>query len=195
MKTLILSIAFAFISFTALAAYQVTISQDADSVKLKADNEHAWYQTVVKADGVKESLIYLRAIQFMASKNFQQNYGYEEEGKLIFTTSQDLNVNPVYVGDDNDIVDPYTVQFALTLDIKNGLYRYTINNAVFFLPTDNGDKRETLYDIYLKATNTDSRRVAKDAKKLIASFESYLNKLTNDLHEGIEQKSPVYSTF
>ena len=52
---------------------------------------------------MRESVIYLRAIQFMASKNFQQTYGYQEEGKLIFTTTQDLNNNLVYVSDNNDV--------------------------------------------------------------------------------------------
>jgi hypothetical protein len=199
MKILILSFAFLMTAFAALAQNKSATSADSvmleDSVKLKVANEHAYYQKAVKADSIPEAIIYVRAVQFMASKNFQQNYGYEEEGKLIFTTTQDLNVNPVYAGDDNDILDPYTVQFSFTLDLKNRLYLYTINNVVFFRPTAGGNKRETLYDMYLKENNTESRRVAKDAKKLIESFERYLNTLVNELHEGIEQKSSIYSKF
>ena len=166
-----------------------------DTVTLKVDGKTAYYQNTVIVDSVSERIIYLRAIQFMASKNFQQNYGYQEEGKLIFTTAQDLNVNPTYVGDDNDIVDPYTVQFSLILDIKNHSYRYTISNVIFFRPTDNGNRRETLYDIHLKESDNDSRRIAKYATKLIASFEKYLDSLLAELYQGIEQKSPVYSKF
>jgi len=156
-----------------------------DTVTLKVDGKTAYYQNSVKVDSVTERIIYLRAIQFMASKNFQQNYGYQEEGKLIFTTAQDLNVT----------VDPYTVQFSLTLDIKNHSYRYTITNVLFFRPTDNGSRRETLYDIHLKESDNESRRIAKYATKLVASFEKYLDSLLAELYAGIEQKSPVYSKF
>ncbi|HEY0243994.1 MAG TPA: hypothetical protein VGC01_00390, partial [Mucilaginibacter sp.] len=148
----------------------------------------------VKADTLPVDLIFNRAIQFMAAKNFTQTYGDQEEGKLIFTTSQDLNINPVYVGDDNDIIDPYTAQFAIILDIKPGGYRYIVTNVVFFLPAGTYSKRENLFDIYTKATNTESKRVAKSAQKLISSFEKYLHTLVDDLYQGIEQKSAMYSS-
>src|SRR5258708_3931313 len=194
MKTLILLFAFAAISFASFSKSAVYVYKpQADSIKLQVDGKNAYYQKKVKADSLPEGLIYVRVIQFMASKNFQQNYGYQEEGKLIFTTTQDLNINPVYVGDDNDNVDPYTVQFAITLDLKNGSYRYTINNVTIYRPTQNGNKRETLYDMYVKATNTDSRRIAKDARKVIESFERYIDTLTDELNESIVQKSAIYN--
>jgi hypothetical protein len=194
MKTLLLIFAFVAISFTSLAKGKSHLNKPlSDSIKVQVEGKHAYYQKTVKADSLPEGLIYVRVIQFMASKNFQQNYGYQEEGKLIFTTTQDLNINPVYIGDDNDMVDPYTVQFAITLDLKNGGYRYTINNVTIYRPTQSGNKRETLYDIYVKATNTESRRVAKDARKLIESFERYIDSLTGELNESIVQKSPVYN--
>ena len=200
MKRLLIFLFFMFIGgalFADGAAYrQILVAPIApDTVTLKVDGKTAYYQNSVKVDSVTERIIYLRAIQFMASKNFQQNYGYQEEGKLIFTTAQDLNVNPTYVGDDNDTVDPYTVQFSLTLDIKNHSYRYTITNVLFFRPTDNGSRRETLYDIHLKESDNESRRIAKYATKLVASFEKYLDSLLAELYAGIEQKSPVYSKF
>jgi hypothetical protein len=204
MKTLILSFAFTVVSFTVFARYKFEfadkvnnpiIKPQSDSVKLKIDGEHAYYQNIIKVDSnIRESQIFTRALQFMASKNYQQNYGYQEEGKLIFTTTQDLNINLVYVGDDNDEVSQYTVQFAITIDMKNGSYRYTISNVIFFVPAENGNKRETLYEVFKKATNTESKRVAKDAKKLIESFERYTTTLTNDLYDGIEQKSLIYKS-
>jgi len=204
MKVLILSLMLAPISFITFAennkasAYYVNRSinnPQTDSVKLQIDGNNAYYQKVVKVDSnITESMIYGRALQFTASKNFQQNYGYEQEGKLIFTTTQDLNINIVYVGDDSDVLEPYTVQFALTLDLKNGSYRYTIHNVLFYIPEANGNRRETLYDIYTKATNTESKRVAKNAKKLIESFERYIATLTGELYEGIEQKSLIYKS-
>jgi hypothetical protein len=165
-----------------------------DTVKLKVDGQHAYYQDTVKADSVSEPLIYLRAVQFLAAKNFQQNYGYQEEGKLIYTTAQDLNVNPAHVNDDNDIVDPYTVQFSLTLDIKNKSYRYTISNVTFYRPTENGNRRESLYDIHAKESG-ESKRVTKYANKLLASFEKYLDTLLAELQEAVKQKSPIYSKY
>jgi hypothetical protein len=166
-----------------------------DSVKLTVEGDHAYYQKVVKADSVTEGTIYQRAVQFMAAKNFQQNYGYQQEGKLIFTTSQDLNVNPVYAGDEDDIVDPYNVQFSVTLDLKNRRYRYTIGNVVFFFPTDNGNKRETLYDIYLKASgNGESRHSQKVYKAIIESFERYISTLVTGLREAIEHKLTLYNS-
>jgi len=200
MKCLLICASFLIISgalFADGAAHEQVwaLTSAPDTVTLKIDGKTAYYQNTVQVDSVTERIIYLRAIQFMASKNFQQNYGYQEEGKLIFTTAQDLNVNPTYVGDDNDIVDPYTVQFSLTLDIKNHSYRYTITNVVFFRPTDNGNRRETLYDIHLKESDNTSRRIEKYATKLIASFEKYLDGLLAELYAGIEQKSPVYSKF
>lgn len=172
---------------TSRAEYQ------SDSVKLVADSGHAYYQKVVKVDSnISEGKIYLRAVQFMAGKNIQQNYGYQQEGKLIFSTFQDLNINRVYVGDIDEPVQTYSVQFAIIIDIKNSRYRYTINNVVFFLPTETGNKRETLDEVYTKATNTDSRRVARVAKNLIVSFERYITTLTNELYEGIEQKSAMH---
>jgi len=200
MKGLLICLSFVIIAgvlHAGGAAHKKTwaFSAAPDTVTLKVDGKTAYYQNTVKVDSVTESIIYLRAIQFMASKNFQQNYGDQEEGKLIFTATQDLNVNPTYVGDENDTVDPYTVQFSLTLDIKNHSYRYTITNVVFFRPTETGNRRETLYDIHLKESDNDSRRIAKYATKLVASFEKYLDSLLAELYEGIEQKSPVYSKF
>ena len=196
MKALLLTFTLAFMSFVAFAGYNdnhLIIKPQSDSVKLKIDAEHAYYQKVIKVDStIRVSQIYVRTLQFMASKNFQQTYGYQEEGKLIFTTTQDLNVNPA--GDDSDQLDPYTVQFAITVDAKNRLYRYTINNVVFFIPVDNGNKRETLYDVYVKANSKESKRIAKEAKKLIESFERYITTLTDDLYEGIEQKSLIYKS-
>jgi len=198
MKIFIICFAFALISFESFAAkngFSSNSPVSPDSVKLTIEGNYAFYQGKVKVDSLPEGLMYIRAVQFMAAKNFQQNYGYQEEGKMIYFTTQDLNVNPVYVGDDDDILNPYTVQFSMILDLKNGSYRYTINNVVFFRPDGNGNKRETLYDMYLKATNTNSRRVAKDARKLLDSFEKYLNTLTSELYDGIDQKPSIYSKF
>ena len=198
MKNLVLCFAFVLIAITSVAAQNgvnPNKSISPDSVKLTIEGNYAFYQGKVKVDSLPEGLIYIRAVQFMAAKNFQQNYGYQEEGKMIYFTTQDLNVNAVYVGDEDDVLNPYTVQFSMILDLKNGSYRYTINNVVFFRPDGNGNKRETLYDIYLKATNTNSRRVAKDAHKLLDSFEKYLNTLTSELYDGIEQKPSIYSKF
>lgn len=167
-----------------------------DTLKLQVDtSRNVYYQKTVRvAANIMAEQIYDRVLQFMAAKNFVQSYSDDQGTKLIFTTSQDLNVNAVYIGDDNDGVDPYTTQFAITLDIKDGRYRYTINNVVFFIPTATYNKRETFFDIYLKATNTDSKRVAKSAKALIASFERYLDALTNELHQRIEQKAAMYNS-
>jgi hypothetical protein len=200
MKALVISIVLTFLSLGVhanLYAFEEGVwqnQQNNDSVKLIVDGDNAYYQKAVKVDSnIKEGLMYGRVLQFAASKNFQQNYGYQEEGKLIFTTTQDLNINQAYVGDDNDTVEPYTVQFALTLDLKNGGYRYTIHNVIFYLPTENGNRREGLFDIYQKATGADSRRLQKNAKKLIDSFERYISALTKELYAGIEQKSQIYN--
>src|SRR5258707_14283065 len=156
MKTFILAIILAFISFRGIAAdknggvYKAASKTEylADSVKLQVEHNNAYYQNVIKLDSnITEPTIYIRTLQFMASKNIQQTYGYQEEGKLIFSTTQDLNINRAYIGDDNETVEEYSVQFAITLDLKKGRYRYTINNVVFFLPTENGNRRENLNDI------------------------------------------------
>jgi hypothetical protein len=177
------------------ATVRASVFKAADTVKLKIDGQHAFYQDTVKVDSISEPLIYIRAVQFMAAKNFQQNYGYQEEGKLIYTTAQDLNVNPPHVNDDNEIVDPYTVQFSIALDIKNKSYRYTISNVTFYRPTDNGNRRESLYDIHKKEIDVDSKRIAKYANKLLASFEKYLDTLVAELQEAVKQKSPIYSKY
>ena len=198
MKNLIFCFAFVMFAITSVFAENITNSNRSispDSVRLTIEGNYAFYQGKVKMDSLPEGLMYIRAVQFMAAKNFQQNYGYQEEGKMIYFTTQDLNVNAVYVGDDDDALNPYTVQFSITLDLKNGSYRYTINNVVFFRPEGNGNKRETLFDMYLKATNTNSRRIAKDARKLLDSFEKYLNALTGELYDGIEQKPSIYLKF
>jgi len=183
------------LTITSLTAYCQDNPQTDTTVNIIVNGKNAYYQKAVKVDSnIMESMIYLRSLEFMAAKNFQQTYGYEQEGKLICTTSQDLNTNNIYIGDDSDEVDQYTVQFAITLDMKNKKYRYTIHNVVFFRPAETGNRRLTLYDMYIKATNTQSKRVAKDAKKVIDSFEKYLNSLTNELYLAIEHKSPVDST-
>jgi len=204
MKTSILAIIFAFISFNSNALNHPSFSYNknippivyqSDSVKLQVVGNNAYYQKLVKVDStINVPTIYVRALQFMASKNIQQTYGYEEEGKLIFSTIQDLNINRASVGDDNETVQPYSAQFSIMLDMKKGRYRYTINNVVFFLPTETGNRRETLNDIYQKETNGDSRRIIRDSKNLIASFERYLTALTDELYEGIEQKSAMYQS-
>jgi hypothetical protein len=191
-KTLFLSFVLAFATLTAWC--QNTIIST-DSVQLHVDGNNAYYQKTVKVDSnIMESMIYLRSLEFMAAKNFQQNYGFDQEGKLICTTTQDLNTNNVYIGDDSDNVDPYTVQFSIILDMKNRRYRYTISNIVFYRPTETGSRRLTLYDMYEKATNTQSKRVAKDAKKLIESFEKYIATLTGELYQAVEKKTAVDNT-
>ena len=201
MRILLLSIILAFITLTTYAqdgtlrptqVYSGSVNPSTDSVKLQIDGKNVYYQKVVKVDSsIKVSDIFIRALQFMAGKNFQQNYGYQQEGKLIFTTTQDLNINPVTTGTDMDNVEQYTVQFAITIDIKNGRYRYTVHNVVFFRPTDTGNSRLTLYDMHQKATG-DTKWVAKDARKVIISFERYLSTLTAELNEGIDHKSAIY---
>jgi lipopolysaccharide export system protein LptA len=167
----------------------------ADSIKLKVEGNNAYYQHTVKVDsGITENKIYLRALEFMAGKNFQQNYGYDEEGKLICTTTQDLNINPFSASGDVDPVDPFTVQFAITVDMKNRRYRYTINNVVFFIPSETGNRRLSLYEVNQMANNTESRRVAKNTQKLISAFESYIGTLTNELYQAIEQKRQMDNT-
>jgi hypothetical protein len=193
MKSLLLIFVFAFFSLASFAKSIYNGNSADDTLKLQMEGTNAYYQVTVKADSVPEGLIYVRAVQFMASKNFQQNYGYMEEGKLIYTTTQDLNINPAYIGDENDGASPYTVQFSITLDLKNGRYRYTVGNILFFFPTGNGNKRETLYDVYLKANNSEPKRVAREYKKIIDSFERYVTNLTNELNEGIIQKTRIYN--
>ena len=183
--------AIVLVFFTVIASAMPAMT---DTVKLKIDSDkNVYYQRTVPIKGLTIDLIYSRAVQFMAAKNIQLNYGYQQEGKLIFTTTQDLNFNPDYVGDDGDLVLPYTAQFAIILDLKNGSYRYTINNVVIYYPTQNGNKRETLLDIYNKANNTDSKRVARNAKMMITAFERFLGTFTGELRAGIEHKAAMYS--
>jgi len=203
MKTLLLSIAVLFIVTAARAqddgdgtvrTYQVAHGTKSmpDSIKLRIDGNVAYYQKTFKLDSnIKISTIYVRALQFMAAKNFQQNYGYDQEGKMIYTSTQDLN--PVNA---NDYDEPgiFTVQFAITIDIKNGRYRSTVNNVTFYLPSENGNKRVTLYEMYKKETGGESKRVARGAKSVIDSFEKYLIALTNDLYTEVEHKADIYNS-
>ena len=166
-----------------------------DSVVLKIDGTSAYYQKTVKVDtGIGVSLIYLRTLQFMAAKNFQQNYGFEQEGKEIFTTTQDLNTNVFTTGNYSDNIDVFTVQFAVTIDMKKQRYRYTIHNVVFYRPTETGNLRLTLYEMYLRETNGESRYIKKDSKKVIDAFEKYIGSLTAELRESINHKALIYDT-
>jgi hypothetical protein len=182
----------AFLLFIILTFTFKAHAAPADTVNLLVDGNSAYYQKVVKADSIPQDIIFNRTLEFLAAKNYQQNFGDEQEGKLIFNTTQDLNINPVYVGDGNDEVDPYTVQFAITIEAKNKRYRYTISNIIIYIPTQAGNKRQTMYDVYLKATNTESKHIARDAKKLIASFENYITTLTNELSKAIKPQSMLY---
>jgi hypothetical protein len=166
----------------------------ADSVKLKIDSTMAYYQNTVAVDSdIKISTIYTRVLECMAAKNFTQTYGYEQEGKLIFTTTQDLNANAVF-GGDNDDPNPYTVQFAITIDMKNCSYRYTIDNIIFYLPALNGNRRMALYDLYEMETGNESRRTQKNARTIVDSFERYLETLTSQLYTEIEHKAAIYNS-
>lgn len=199
----LLSIALAFMALATYAQEGITKSHQADrsvrlppsdSVKMTIDGTNAYYQQVIKADtGIAVSAIYIRALQFMAAKNFQQNYGYEEEGKLIFTSTQDLNTNVFSTGNSEN-VDVFTVQFAITIDMKKQRYRYTIHNVLFFRPTETGNQRLTLYEMYLRETNGESRYIKKDAKKIIDAFEHYIGHLTAELKESINHTAVIYDT-
>jgi len=199
MKTLILSFILALIVVTAHAqvrAYEVDPNakpKQVETVKLQTDSNDAYYQKVVQLDStITLSSIYVRALQFMAAKNFQQNYGYEEEGKLIFTTTQDLNVNQAFSGYDGDAPNPYSVQFAIILDMKNGRYRYTIHNVVFYTPTDNGNRRISLYDLNQLLIAKDTKRGVKSSMSdMVKSFERYLSTLTHELYLEVENRSAV----
>jgi len=207
MKTLLSIIILASLAITVKAqeetvprAYYVDHNKKAaavrilDSVQLVTDsNGMAYYQKAIKLDStIKLSTIYTRVLEFMAARNFQQTYGYEQQGKLIFTTSQDLNMNANY-GGENDDPETYSVQFSISLDMRNGRYRYTINNVLFFLGSQSGNRRMPLYNLYQKVLNGDSRRMQKNTRNLLESFERYLVGLTTDLHTEIEHKAPIYN--
>jgi hypothetical protein len=207
MKAILLSIVFASVIGQAKARDAETIAKahDAspakmipapivDSVKMIIDTgSMAYYQKTVKVDStIKLSTIYTRTLEFMAAKNFQQTYGYEQEGKLIFTTAQELNTNPEY-GGDNDDPQSYSVQFSIIVDMHNGRYRYTIRNIIFYLGSQSGNRRMPLYDLYLKETSGESRRIEKNAKKIIDSFERYLATLTTEFRIEIQHKGAIYN--
>ena len=200
MKRLLLSILIVFVAVASYAQNETARTNgvplpQSDSVKLTIDGTNTYYQKTVKVDtGINVSLIYIRALQFMAAKNFQQNYGYEEEGKLIFTTTQDLNTNVFTTGNYSDNIDVFTVQFAITIDMKKQRYRYTIHNVVFFRPTETGNQRMTLYEMYLRETGGESRSIKKDAKKVIDAFEKYTGTLISELKESINHKATIYDT-
>jgi len=201
MKTYILTLLLMFSAGITFANdYHSSSSQKnlmSDTIRFKVDtNRNIYYQGAVKlSKNLTVDVIYTRIVQLMAAKNIQQNFGYQQDGKLIFTTSQDLNINPNYVGDDNDNVIPYTVQFAIIIDLKPGSYRYTINNIVLYFPTQTGNKREPYFDLYLKATDTNSKRVARNAQNIMNALEHYLAAFSSDLRQGVEQTSPMYSKF
>ncbi|MGZ3776587.1 MAG: hypothetical protein ACXVI9_03090 [Mucilaginibacter sp.] len=206
MKAILLSIILAFVILSATAGSEATATKFcgshntkapvhfSDSVKMIVDTgTMAYYQKMVKVDSnIKISTIYTRTLEFMAAKNFQQTYGYEQEGKLIFTTSQELNTNPEY-GGDNDDPQSYSVQFSIMVDMHNGRYRYTISNIIFYLGSQSGNRRMPLYDLYLKETSGESRRIEKNAKKIVDSFEKYLVALTTELHTEIQHKGVIYN--
>jgi hypothetical protein len=196
MKTVVLSLIIIFIASTSWASgshltdNKAIVSSAPDSLKLISDTNGNYYQKIVKvSNNISDSSVYIKILEFMASKNIQQTYADDEGRKLIFTTSQDLNTNLVYIGDDTDIVDAYTAQFAIIIDLKSHRYRYTINNVVFY----RSSRRLTLDDMYFKV-NSSTKRVAKDAKKLLDSFERYLNTLTNELNKAVQQKSIAYNS-
>lgn len=204
MKTLFTGVLFVFASLIVRAqddgkvrTYQAPHAEkvtELDSVGLRIDNTNAYFQRTFKVDSnIKISTIYTRALQFMAAKNFQQNYGYEQEGKMIFTTTQDLTTTPG-TAEPSDDMDPYTVQFAFTIDMRNGRYRCTISNVTFYLPSDYGNRRMTLYEVYEKETSNESRRITRNAKMLVESFERYLVYLTNGLHAEVEHKADIYNS-
>lgn len=164
-----------------------------DSVHLSIDGKTLYYQQTVKVDSnLTIPVIFLRLQEFGAGKNFQMNFGDDRLGRVIFTTTQDLNENGPE--DDNDGVDAYSAQFSITVDIKKGRYRYTINDVVFFVPTGTGfNRRMTLYDMYQKTTGANSKRVAREAVKFMGSFDKYLSLLTNEMHQAVQHKDKIYN--
>lgn len=199
MKALLVSISLVFVTMMGYAQDETGKTTaplpKGDSVILKIDGTNAYYQKTVNVDtGIGLSLIYLRTLQFMAAKNFQQTYGFEQEGKEIFTTTQDLNTNVFTTGNYSDDVDVFTVQFAITVDMKKQRYRYTIHNVTFYRPTETGNLRLTLYEMYLRETNGDSKSIKKDSKKVIDAFERYIGSLTAELRESINHKAMIYNT-
>lgn len=199
MKALLIIICLGFITLVCQGQEQAgknTVPmQQGDSLMLKIDGNTAYYQKTVKVDtGIGVNLIYVRALQFMAAKNFQQTYGFEEEGKEIFTTTQDLNTNAFTLGNYAEDIDVFTVQFALTIDMKKQRYRFTVHNIVFFRPTESGNLRLSLYEMYLRETNGESRSIKKDSKKVIDAFQKYIGLLTAELKESINHKAAIYDT-
>jgi hypothetical protein len=192
MKSILLSLIISFTFFQSFAQ----ANHNADTVKLIADTSGVTYyqKTFIVPAKINDSVTYNKILEFMAAKNIQQTYADDSGRKLIFSTSQDLNTNLIYITDESDMVDPYTVQFAVMIDLRSHRYRFTVNNVVFYRPSPTGSRREPLYYIYLKATNTESKRVAKDAKKLLDSFQRYLTAFTADLTKTIEQKSAAYNS-
>ena len=89
--------------------------------------------------------------------------------------------------------EPYTVQFAITIDMKNGRYRYTVQNVIFYLPTDGGNRRQTcLKYIKKRWTAMQGDMPGTQPAKRSGLLNDTYNALTNDLHADIENKTAIH---
>jgi hypothetical protein len=52
----------------------------------------------------------------------------------------------------------------------------------------------TLYEVYDKETGNEPRRIQRNAKIIVDSFEKYLVTLTSELYIEIEHKAAIYDT-
>lgn len=162
-------------------------TEDVPRIELKTDSSIGYYQEVVKLDtSYTETMLYKRAKQWVSStltsNSIQLNYDSMSEGKLIFTSEQNLYI-PQGVG-----TLPFIVRYAFTLEIKDGRYRYTINNIEFGFTTllfSHGERQP----IYQEWKDCNFGKNYNNHYKRIYALENHLMALTDALNGLMIQKN------
>lgn len=164
----------------AVLCLKANAQKDTLFYKVDTAGQIAYIQDVFKLNtSLNKSELFKRSKQFIASNvtssSLQLNYDNVDDGKLIFTQTQNLLI-PQGVGS-----LPYEVKYTFTIEVKDAKVRYTVNNIEFAYKTIVGSilKRVTAYDEWYECKG--GKRYNNDTKRLF-SLQDHILGLANNLY-------------
>lgn len=154
------------------------------TLRIDTANKTAYYQNIVKIDtAILIDELQNRVKQFIAN-NIAGALAQIENNKVVYTTIQNLFI-PQGVGSME-----FQVKYTMTIEIKQGKYRYTVNNIEIGYETlvIRHGKRETLYTEYFACNN--GQQYDNHLKRIV-SLEKHLKDIENVLYTVMSQKSKM----
>ncbi|MFQ3576253.1 MAG: hypothetical protein SNJ77_07450 [Cytophagales bacterium] len=143
---------------------------------LPVDNEtkRITFQGVVEVNGLESALIYERAMEFINSKSQQKWFVRDLDSKKL-SKPMDVQATTTY---DYKYKNLNIVTFVILVEVKEGKYRYTLNEFETYKHKNGPNSSEKLELVLEKMT-------AVNKKEMVTQTTDEVNKLLDELKEYV----------